>query len=104
MSMLNIVKASLRISDSNYDFDSEIIDLIEQCKDDLGASGVKSDALLDTNIDTDGNIRRLITLYCKSNFGLENPDKDWFNTQYDKKKAETLNQINKYVSVGDVIV
>jgi len=114
MIMLNIVKSSLRISDSNYDFDEEINDLIEQCEDDLMASGVKPGAFSDTCIVVDGNLispiiddgnlRRAITLYCKAFFGLENPDKDWFLNQYYNKKAEMLNQITKYVNSGDAVV
>lgn len=98
--MLNKVKQSLRISVSTTLFDDEISDLIEQCKDDLKASGVSESKLLDDNID--GNITKLIILYCKAFFGLENPDKDWFINQYKYKKAETLNQLR--YTIGDSYV
>ncbi|MBR0599044.1 DNA-packaging protein [Sinanaerobacter chloroacetimidivorans] len=101
MAILDIVKTSLRISIFNTDFNDEINNLIEECQDDLGASGINPDALL--NIDTDGNLRRVITLYCKAFFGLENPDKDWYLNQYNNKKAEMLNQITQY-GVGDTSV
>lgn len=88
--MLNKVKQSLRISATTTSFDDEINDLIDQCKDDLKSSGIIETKLLDVTID--GNISRLIILYCKAFFGLENPDKDWYFNQYKYKKAETLNQ------------
>lgn len=96
--MLEKIKQSLRITQDTTSFDDEINDLIQQCKDDLKASGVIESKL----IDIDGNISRLIILYCKAFFGLENPDKDWFFNQYKYKKSETLNQ-SKYI-VGEINV
>lgn len=100
MNLLDLIKSNLRISSDNTDFDGEIIDLIEQVKADLRTSGVKSD-VLDFSLDNDwecpdANIRQVTILYCKSLFGLDNPDKDWFLQQYRYKKSELLNQSLEY--------
>ncbi len=95
MAMLDIVKQSLRISASNTDFDDEIEELIDQCKDDVEASGLNPDAL--DNLENDGNLRRAVTLYCKAFFGLENEDKSWYLEHYEKKKVEMLNQRGRYI-------
>ena len=107
--LLQRIKKDLRISDENTDFDDEINDLIEQAIADLRASGIKSEVLDDINdpvIGFDGvdaNIRRVIILYCKAFFGLENPDKDWYLQHYLNKKAELLNQRTLY-NEGETIV
>ena len=96
----------MRISSSVTLYDEEIIDLIDQCIADLRASGLVSDALINYGIVPwnyeidlpDANIRRLITLYCKAYFGLNNPDKEWFKQQYLYKKSEALNQLTQYTS------
>lgn len=106
MSLLSSIKKSLRISDDDIDFDDEITDLVYQAIDDLKASGVKPSAFnnygsknSDGNmIDsiTDGNIKQAITLFVKSYFGIENPDKEWYIDHYQYKKSELCNQISQY--------
>ena len=106
MGLLTSIKSKLRVSSSVTAYDDEIKDLIDQCIEDLRASGFVSDALsqYDTvawsyDVDLpDANLRRLITLYCKAYFGLNNPDKDWFAQQYFYKKSEVLNQLTQYTS------
>lgn len=72
--MLEDVKLSLRISTN--DFDAEIQDLIDAAKMDLELSGVNN------LVDTDSLIKRAVTLYCKANFGYDNPDAKRFMDSY----------------------
>ena len=65
--MLEDIKDSLRVNGN--DLDTEIQDLIESVKADLILSGVHKDKIKDT----DPLIKRAITVYCKSNFGYEDP-------------------------------
>ena len=113
MSLLSSIKKSLRITDDNTDFDTEITDLISQAIDDLKAGGIKSSAFNDyglkdsdgNTIDSisDGNIRQAITLYVKAYFGIENPDKQWYIDRYQYKKSELCNQVSQYGSDIDEI-
>ncbi len=65
--MLNDIKNALRISGN--DLDMEILDLIEAAKADLILSGVLDSKV----IDDDPLIKRAITVYCKANFGYDDP-------------------------------
>lgn len=70
MALLDDVKLALRITNGAYD--AEIETLIDAAKDDLRLSGVAS-AVLDAD-DPDPLIKRAIILYCKAEFGLDNPE------------------------------
>lgn len=72
--MLADIKLSLRIS--NEAFDSEINDLIDAAKMDLGISGVNKIDI------TDALIKRAITVYVKANFGWDNPDAERLQEAY----------------------
>jgi len=65
--MLEDIKNTLRVSGN--DLDTEIQDLIESAKADLVLSGVHQDKI------NDGNplIKRAVILYCKANFGYDDP-------------------------------
>ena len=76
--MLEKIKLSLRIK--NDKFDTEITDLINSCKLDLGLSGVKK---ID---DTDPLIQQAIKIYCKANFGLDNKDSEKYQESYNLLK------------------
>lgn len=65
--MLEDIKNSLRVSGN--DLDTEIQDLIDSAKADLILSGVHKDKAKET----DPLIKRAITVYCKANFGYEDP-------------------------------
>lgn len=76
--LLDEVKTALRVTTT--EFDSSISGLIEVAKADLKQSGLyKVD-------ETDPLIKRAIILYCKSNFGYDNPDADRFQQSYDMLK------------------
>lgn len=65
--MLNNIKDILRVSGN--DLDTEIQDLIDAAKSDLILSGVHQDKVKDN----DPLIKRAITVYCKANFGYDDP-------------------------------
>ena len=77
--MLEEVKTALRITATRYD--EEINGLIAACRLDLGLAGVgrieEEDAL----------IKRAIILYCKANFGYDNPDSEKLQRSYDLLKC-----------------
>ena len=73
--MLEKVKLALRISTDA--FNDEIAGLIEAAKLDLQLSGVKTD-----NAQQDSLLQQAILLYCKSMFGLGNPDKEAYWASY----------------------
>lgn len=81
--MLEKVKLALRITTTAYD--SELVDLIESAKMDLGIAGVTVPVITDTNIDR--LISQAIITYCKLNFG--EPDQyDRLKASYDEQKAQ----------------
>lgn len=65
--MLNSIRDRLR--ENGTALDDEIQDLIDSAKADLVLSGVHKDKVKDT----DPLIKRAITVYCKANFGYEDP-------------------------------
>ena len=75
MALIDDIKAILRISNTAYN--TEITDLIASAKADLGICG-----LLDTS-EIDPLIKRAITLYCKANFGYDNPDASKLQQSYE---------------------
>ena len=80
--MLAKVKLALRISTNT--FDTELTDLIEAAKLDLGVAGVVVPATLDELVS------RAIITYCKMSFGLPE-DYDRLNRSYDEQKAQLSN-------------
>ncbi len=77
--MLEKVKMALRISTDA--FDSEMNDLIESAKLDLGIAGV----VLPPTIDA--LVTRAIITYCKMSFGIPE-DYDRLKASYDEQKAQ----------------
>lgn len=75
--LLDDIKVSLRIT--NTAFDGEIVDLIEEAKQDLRFAGISS---VKANDETDPIIKRAIKTYCKSQFGFDNPDADRLYDSY----------------------
>ncbi len=65
--MLDDAKTAIRIDGD--DSDIEVQDLIYAAKADLQLSGVHSTKI----VDTDPLIKRAIILYCKANFGHDDP-------------------------------
>lgn len=76
--MLASIKLALRIKSSA--FDEEINELIESSKIDLQISGI-------TKIkEEDPLIRQAIKTYCKANFGLDNKDREKYQSSYESLK------------------
>lgn len=75
--LLDDIKLALRRT--NDVFDSEINDLIEQAKADIKLAGVPESKI----VDTDPLIKRAIIVYCKANFGLNNPDSEKYQKSYE---------------------
>lgn len=84
--MLDKVKLALRITTNA--FDSELNDLIEAAKVDLGIAGVVLPVSTDTQ--TDVIIERAIVTYCKLNFGeLDKVEMyDRLKASYDEQKSQ----------------
>lgn len=77
--MLTKVKLALRVTTDA--FDSELEELIEAAKLDLGIAGV------DVPENVDAIVSRAITTYCKVHFG-EPDDYDRLKASYDEQKAQ----------------
>lgn len=80
--MLEKVKMALRIVTNS--FDSELTDLIEAAKQDLGIAGVEIPD------EIDALVTRAIITYCKMSFGLPE-DYDRLKASYDEQKAQLSN-------------
>lgn len=80
--MLEKVKLALRISTDKYD--SELNDLIESAKLDLGIAGVVVPQTVDALV------TKAIITYCKMSFGLPE-DYDRLKRSYDEQKAQMSN-------------
>lgn len=80
--MLEKVKLALRISTNAYD--SELNDLIEAAKLDLGVAGVVVPQTVDALV------TKAIITYCKMSFGLPE-DYDRIKRSYDEQKAQLSN-------------
>lgn len=94
MLLIDEIKISLRIGRTNIAFDSgEIEPLIDAARHELMLSGVSSDKVQSNNKATDlGNdldplIKRAITVYCKANFGYDNPDSEKLNQAFESLKS-----------------
>ena len=80
--MLEKVKLALGISTDKYD--SELNDLIESAKLDLGVAGVVVPQTVDALV------TKAIITYCKMSFGLPE-DYDRLKRSYDEQKAQMSN-------------
>jgi len=89
--MLDNIRLSLRLV--TYEFDTEIIELIEACKRDLQTGGV-------INIDdSDPLILRAITLYCKGHFGYADMGEKYLESYESLKTVLYMDNLeaSKYV-------
>ena len=80
--MLEKVKLALRISTDKYN--TELNDLIESAKLDLGVAGVVVPQTVDALV------TKAIITYCKMSFGLPE-DYDRLKRSYDEQKAQMSN-------------
>lgn len=92
--MLEKVKLALRITTDAYD--SELLELIEAGKLDLGIAGVVVPS------EVDAIVSRAIITYCKIHFG-EPDDYDRLKASYDEQKAQ-LSMATGYTTWTDQIL
>lgn len=71
--MLDACRDALRIPADVTDYDDEIADLIDAARAAMRAGGVSVNKSQD---DSDGTVRLAIKVFCKANFGMDNPDAD----------------------------
>ncbi len=86
--LLETVKKALRVTHSGLD-EAEIVPLIEAAKKQLEIAGVK------VIEETDPLIIQAITVYCKANFGYDNPDSEKFQNAFNSIK-NTITQVGVY--------
>lgn len=79
--MLEKVKLALRITTTAYD--SELTDLIESAKLDMGIAGVVIPETIDALV------TKAVITYCKMSFGLPE-DYDRLKASYDEQKAQLI--------------
>lgn len=85
--MLEKIKLSLRVLDP--DFDDEINSIISAALLELGIGGLDSE-----KVDIqDALIVQAVTLYCKANFGMANPDSE--------KYMEAFNSLRTHLSLSE---
>ena len=82
--MLDKVKNALRITSDDEALNSELTDLIEAAKADLGIAGVIVPSRFDALI------AKAVITYCKMSFGLPE-DYDRLKRSYDEQKAQLSN-------------
>lgn len=92
--ILDDVKRELRVT--NAAFNSELQDLIDAALIDLHIPQINPDKITET----DPLIKRAVILYCKANFGLENPDAEKYQKAYDNL-VEKLSLSLKYKDVSE---
>ena len=83
MAFIDDIKSELRVGGN--DFNTEIQSLIDACKLEIKSKGIDQTKISET----DALIKQCIVLYCKANFGWDNPEADRFQDRYEK----TLNHI-----------
>lgn len=97
MALIDDAKLALRITSSAYD--DEVDMLIDAAKADLLLSGVASAAL--EADEPDPLVKRAIILYCKAEFGLDNPDAERYMASF--RSLEThLALSTEYAETEDV--
>lgn len=78
MALIDDVKKVLRVS--HNEMNAEIQGLIDACKKDLELKGILKEKIAEDN----PSIVQAINLYCKANFGYNNPDAMRFSEAYEK--------------------
>ncbi len=78
------IRRALRVGQS-YDIDTEIEDLVEECRHDLMQLGVLSTK---ANDEADSLILGAVRGFVRWKFGLNNPDADRLHAEYDIMRDE----------------
>ena len=78
--LLDACREALRIPADCTDYDAEIEDLIEAARAAMRAGGVADAVAAD---DSNSTVRLAVKVYCKANFGMDNPDADRLARSFD---------------------
>lgn len=78
--LLDACREALRIPADCTDFDAEIEDLIEAARAAMRAGGVADAVSAD---DSNGTVRLAVKVYCRANFGMDNPDAERLAQSFD---------------------
>lgn len=78
--LLDACREALRIPADCTDFDAEIEDLIDAARAAMRAGGVADDVAAD---DSNGAVRLAVKVYCRANFGMDNPDAERLAQSFD---------------------
>ena len=78
--LLDACRSALRIPADCTDFDTEIEDLIADARAAMRAGGVADAVAAD---DANSTVRLAVMVYCKANFGMDNPDADRLAQSFD---------------------
>lgn len=81
--MLDRVKVALRVAPDTYEFDDEILSLIEAAKQDLGIAGVVIPECM-TEV-----VQLAVTTFCRLHFGAPE-ESDKLKASYDEQKAQLM--------------
>lgn len=102
MSLLEDAKGACRVTTNDPSIVNEISDLIDAARSDLIRAGVSSDKVNAEENSLDPLIKRAIIVYCKANFGFDNPDAERLTKSYDMIRQELSNSYAyKAVSVDE---
>ena len=80
------VKTALRVSTDDTAINAEIDNLVSEAESDLKTTGIKCD-----KGSYDPLVKGAIILYCRSRFGLDNPDSEKFYQSYERLKQKLMN-------------
>lgn len=99
MTLFDDVKTALRVTTNDKGINKEIQDLIDAARSDLIRAGVSIEKIQAEDNQLDPLIKRAITVYCKANFGYDNPDAERFQQSYDMLRQE-LSLSGEYKAVA----
>ncbi|ATB52731.1 DNA packaging protein [Caldibacillus phage CBP1] len=104
MALFDDVKAALRVTTDDEGINQEINDLISAACSDLIRMGISPDKVKASDENLDPLIKRAILVYCKANFGYDNPDAELFQRSYEMIRQElSLSSAYQAVPVDETL-
>lgn len=82
--IISKVKTALRIRSKDEGLNEEVADLVDAAILDLASSGIKED--LENKL-----FVQAVIVYCKAQFGFDNPDSERLNDSYISMKHKMMN-------------
>ena len=83
MDLFQKVKAALRLTTDDEGINEEVQTLIAAAKADLLSTGIK--------LEGDPLFELAVMIYCKANFGFDNPEAERFSEAYESIKHKMMN-------------